>query len=201
MTKIIFSLTLILCSIQIFAFEVSSEALKASHLPQLSHEGPGPFDTYLTMNLPFSPYSELRKQIEKKTGALKHRGEAHITVITPIEYFQVLKPIGVTIQEINEIARKQKIQNSRFRLVCVGLGKFQNFETYYVVIESDDLLRIREEIASLYRQKGGKEAFDPTQYYSHVTLGFSERDLHESDGVIKDRDSCLDDGKIEIVRK
>lgn len=202
MTKIIFSLFLILNSIQIFAFEVDPEALDGTKKPQISHRGDGPFDTYLTMDLPFGPFEALRKQLEDRVGPLKHRGEAHITVITPPEYFQVLKPAGITMEMIDELARKSKIQSSSFELICIGRGQAQALKTYYAVVRSEDLLKIRQKIAELYKESGGGHGeFRPGQYYPHITLGFTERDLHESDGVIKDEASCLENGKITLKEK
>lgn len=199
MTKIIFSFFLILSSIQIFAYELPPEALKASHLPQLSHKGEGPYDTYLTMDLPFSPYERLRREIEKKTGPLKHRGEAHITVITPPEFTKHLSPAGVTIEEIDFIAREMKIQSSRFRLVCVGKGELREMQTFYAVAESEDLMNLRRKVAKLYLSKGGSPTgFLPENFYPHVTLGFTERDLHETDGILKDEKTCLENGRIRI---
>lgn len=187
-----------------WAHEISSDAFKTSEIPFLSHQGPGPFDTYLTMELPYAPYESLRKQLEAKVGPLKHRGEAHITVITPPEYDKVLRPAGVTIDEIEAIARKEKIQDSEYELVCLAKGevkeKNKTLRTYFVVMQSKALDKIREKVSELYRKKGGDpEKFHPEWFWSHITLGFTERDLHESDGVIKTAQSCLEDGKISVI--
>ncbi len=166
-------------------------------LPFLSHSGPGAFDNYQTMNLPFDPVLELHQRwVEQEKIKLIHRGEAHITVITPIEFWNVLKPQGVTIQEIQNISKDQHLQNSKFQIICLGSGQAslngKLEKTFYLVVESEDLLRLRQKIQDLFLSKGGsKNKFQPNNYYPHITLGFTQRDLHESDGVIKDKNSCV----------
>ena len=62
----------------------------------------------------------------------------------------------------------------------------QNEFTYFVVVQSEDLISIRKKIQDSFVGKGGdKNDFNPLNYFPHITLGFTKRDLHESDGVIK----------------
>lgn len=181
---------------------LKSSLLDGTSVKFLKFEGKGPFDSYLTMNLPFPPAAGLFKQVlvQEKTQ-LTNRGEAHITVITPVEFWNILKPQGVSMKEINKIAEDMKIQSSRFQPLCLGYGKAtvdgNSERTFYIVVASDDLINIRREIQKLFISKGGSEsAFVPTNYYPHVTIGFTKRDLHESDGVIKDAKSCVNDLQI-----
>ena len=165
-------------------------------VPFLKHEEKGPFKSYLAMNLPYSEYSNIRESLEKKNGLkLTNRGEAHITVITPPEYDKVLSK-KVSIQEIHKLAEKMNIQNSSYKNVCVGKGSAKvegkDENTYFVVIHSDRLFEIRKAIKDLYISRGGKAAdFNAENFYPHVTLGYTKRDLHAEDGVIKDESRCL----------
>ncbi len=174
-----------------------------SDLPFIVHNGEGRFGSYLTMEVNFEPVADLFKQLLlQKRFQLTNRGEAHITVITPIEYFDVLKS-KVTIEEINLIARDLKIQSSRFSTVCLGRGQAQvegkKEKTFYVVVKSEDLIEIRKEVHNLFVSRGGdRSLFNPEEYYPHITLGFTKRDLHESDGVIKSEESCHKN--IQIVK-
>lgn len=149
---------------------------------------------YLSMELNYKPSEQLRLELEKDLGkTLKNRGEAHITVLTPPEY-NALKS-KITIQEINEIALANQIQQSAVKPICVGAGESKNnnaLKTYYVVVDAQNLLKIRKEIAETFANRGGDpEKFDAENFYPHITLGFTDRDLHqESDGVIKNSDSC-----------
>ena len=159
------------------------------------------YDNYLTMNINYDPIKKLMVQLnDHRKTPLKDRGESHITVITPIEYDNVLKK-KVSINEINAIAARGKIQNTAFEIVCIGKGsvKIQDKEesTFYIVARSPELLKIRKDVQQLFIKKGGaKEAFNPDNYYPHITLGFTKRDLHESDGIIKDKKSCIADVKV-----
>jgi len=185
---------------------LSKNVHNTSNIQFQPHTGQGPLANYLSMEIPFLPISEVRLQLESiLKSKLKNRGEAHITVITPPEYFQVLKE-KISIQEINQLAIKSNLQSSRFEVLCLGAAspKFQIPSgiqppvTYYVVVKSDDLLKFRVALQQLYVARGGNPAsFDPFHYYPHITVGFTDRDLHESDGVIKDISTC----KLKIVYK
>jgi len=151
---------------------------------------------YLSMELPFKPADSLRKQLEQQINApLKNRGEAHITVITPVEFNKVLKS-KISMQEIHQLAVENQIQQADVKAICVGVGEKKEqsntLSTYYVVVESNKLLALRKKVQELYLSRGGEEkAFQADQFYPHITLGFTVRDLHlESDGVVKNSESC-----------
>jgi hypothetical protein len=159
------------------------------------HHGSRPFGSYLTMNVNYQPMAQLLTLFSTHyQHPLKSRGEAHITVITPVEYDKVLKK-HITISEIDHIALAMNIQSSAFEVVCLGRGKARVSqkveETFYVVLNSTDLLAIRQKIQDLYVKKGGDaKDFLVQHYYPHITLGFTSKDLHEGDGVIKNTQSC-----------
>lgn len=161
----------------------------------VSHRGEGKYSSYLMQDINYLPVQQLFEQLEVRLQrSLKSRGEAHITTITPVEYFQVLKPY-LSIAQVEAIALKANIQAADFTVVCVGRGEVKTAQrvmhTYYVVVESEALLRIRRQIFQAFVDNGGdKKAFDPDKFYPHITLGFTDRDLHLSDGVVKDKTSC-----------
>lgn len=161
------------------------------NLPFFHHTGPG-YGSYLAMNINYSPIKVLWKEIEKQEGLkLKNRGEAHITVITPVEFNNSLKSF-LDIKEIHRIAAEAKIQELTFSPFCVGKGEKGNLRTYFIVVKSKDLLNLRIEIQKAFIKNGGNpKDFNPESFYPHITLGFSKRDLHESDGIIKDERTCL----------
>lgn len=184
------------------AYEIPKPVYETKAMPINRHMGPGQWDSYLIMDLPFAPVAELFKQLliaEKMP--LSSRGEAHITVVTPMEYWNILRPQGVTMDEINQLAEKSDLQGTPFTMVCLGKGQAEVEKkvesTFYVVVESKGLLNLRGAIQKLYIAKGGKAAgFDPDNYFPHITVGFTKRDLHDSDGVIKNRKSCITDIKL-----
>lgn len=183
-------------------YYVSEQVFKNNKLPFISHQGNGAFDSYLTMEVNYPPVQDVFKQLTiAKKIKLKNRGEAHITVITPVEYSEILKS-KLTMSEIDDIAKANQIQNSKFDVVCVGMGSLEvenkTESAYFIVVRSPDLLKIREEIQKLFVSKGGdKEFFKPAYFYPHITLGFTLRDLHVTDGVIKDESSCTGDLEIK----
>jgi hypothetical protein len=173
-----------------------SSAIHAS-APFLAHEGTGAFDNYLSMNLPFAPAEALWKALEKQVNQpLKNRGEAHITVISPPEFSQVLGKV-LTMKDINEIATNMAIQNARFTPLCLGRaqvsleGKLE--QSYFVVVRSEDLVNIRRAIFDRYVAKGGEASlWDPLHFYPHITIGFTKQDLHEEgNGVRKGINACF----------
>lgn len=185
-------------SFSILAAEYSLD-VESLNKPQafLSHSGPGQWDNYLVMNLPFAPIAEVFKQvIIDQKRAMTSRGEAHITVVTPVEFWNVLRPVGMTIEMLNTIAQASKIQQANFQVICLGQGaSLQDSKvekTFFVVVQSEDLVKIRQRVQQVFISKGGNpKDFDPLKYYPHITVGFTKRDLHEKDGVIKDQGSCI----------
>lgn len=124
---------------------------------------------WLGRPLPFAPYDQLRLQIENiEKIQLKHRGEAHITVLSPPEYEQVKN--FISIQEI-EIKFKTSVMNAQWQPVCIGKFSKGNLSTYYVVVKSDDLIEIRKKIKNV----AIGSSFNPEDYKPHITLGFTER--------------------------
>jgi hypothetical protein len=161
--------------------------------PFISHSN------WLGLAVDFKPAEQLRLQIEQLLKQpLKNRGEAHITIITPPE-FENLKPL-LSMQEIEKISHDLNLQDTKWQKVCIGQGEIignsgtvdkKSMLTFYLVVESPGLNLIRNQIAQTFYKKGGaKNKFDPKNYNPHITIGFTDRDLHESDGVIKNKESC-----------
>lgn len=160
----------------------------ASFVP---HEGEGSFQSYVAMPLPFPPADALRRQVERVLGCeLKQRGEAHVTVVTPPEFQDVLSR-HLTARQVTAVARRMRLQESLLDFVCLGSGSAvldgTKEETFFVVVRSPDLVAVRRAVRDAYVAAGGLPGdFDPDRFFPHVTLGFTKRDLHEADGVIKD---------------
>jgi len=145
-------------------------------------------------------YIKLLQKIKTKRNLeLKSRGEAHITLLTPPEFkaFQGKIPMS----EI-EAATKPILEKATFEVLCLGSGKLKSqtsepppasFETFFVVVQSKDLLEIRKVIHGLAQKHNVAKNFAPEDYYPHVTIGFTVRDLHQADGVIKDKGTCQAD--------
>ncbi|MDD2717896.1 MAG: hypothetical protein PHW04_18565 [Candidatus Wallbacteria bacterium] len=183
-------------------YTISRVIFETENLPFLENAGPGAFDSYLIMNLPFSPVKKLYLDLKESTGLpLKSRGEAHITIVTPIEYYEVLRK-HISIIEINGIAKDLEIQTATFEVVCLGKGAMElsgKLESvFFIVLKSPALVKIRAAIQKKFIENGGSPgSFDPAHFYPHITVGFTLRDMHEADGVIKDESSFFETLQIE----
>jgi len=165
-----------------------------SDAPFIPHTEKTKFGSYLAKNITYQPVQKLKKEIEGAYGlTLLDRGEAHITVVTPIEYEKIQAILDIS--EINQLA--QNIQSFAFQVLCVGKGEVEldgtKEKTLFVVVESENLKNLRRAIKQRYLEKGGETSkFDAEDFYPHITVGYTKRDLHASDGVFKDQRTCFD---------
>ena len=174
-------------------FNAPSTSEKVAFVPHVEDK---PMKSYLAMNLPYAPYKAMYEQLQKAEGIeLNNRGEAHITVVTPVEYDKSLKR-HLTMEAINKIAEEAKIQDITFTPACIGRaekklsGKME--KVYFVVIDSPGLADLRGKIEEAYVKAGGKaQDFVPERFFPHVTLGYTARDLHIEDGITKNKSACL----------
>lgn len=175
----------------VFAFELDRSVLDNSNVSFIPHTTPKPYQRYVSYEMNYAPVKELLEVLKLQTGPLKDRGEAHITVITPPEFDLVLGKL-LTIEEINEVALAENIQDATFEPVCVGTGSKLDRTAYYVVVRAPELVRIREAVYALYLSKEGADpkAFNPHRFFPHITLGYVNDDVHESDGLEKTDKTC-----------
>lgn len=189
-SKVVSFFLLSLCATSALATPLFSPA------PFIIHAEDKPMQSYLAMNLPYERYQQVLRIVERREGhPLKNRGEAHITVVTPLEYDNVLKPF-LKIDQINAIAEKAGIQSTAFEEVCLGRGEAvlegKPEQTYFMVVHSAGLLNLREMIKKAFIAAGGRaDDFNAKLFYPHITIGFTARDLHLDDGVIKNEKSCI----------
>jgi 2'-5' RNA ligase len=181
--------------------ELSAESSRALPLSEdilaSSQENWKALSDYVAVNIPFQPVVELKRQLEITEGIeLKGRSEAHITVITPQE-MTVLRS-RLSLEQINRQAERAELQNLSFDVQCLGRGELKQGQkmqaTYFLVVQSEGLLAFREQLRQLYGAAGGdKGDLSVKSFYPHITVGFTQRDLHFADGVIKDKQSCIYD--------
>jgi len=175
--------------------QLSHAMLNNKEQPFIVHLGVGRYSNYLAQNVNYVPVKNLFNQLQQQSKrSLKNRGEAHITVLTPVEYNAAFKG-WVSMEQINQLASNANIQQAGFIPLCVGRGeamiKDVSEYTYFVVITSNKLIELRQKLHRLLVESGGDGSlFEPSLFYPHITLGFTSRDLHLSDGVVKDQNSC-----------
>ncbi len=169
--------------------DLSDDIYKNEQVEFIAHSN------YVAINLNYAPVESLLNQLKEELKLkLLSRGEAHITLITPIEFNKALAQ-KLKISELNELAKEMDIQDSSFEVICLGRGekviRDEKESNFFVVTKSDKFLEYRKKVEELFIKKGGKEGlFLPDHFYPHITVGFTKRDLHENDGVIKDAKSC-----------
>ncbi len=207
MKKILLVICLIL-SVESFAnkkadkkltLHLSEEIYNTKGLDFIPHTGSQAMTNYLAMNLNYKAVKVLFEELQTKLGKkLINREEAHITVVTPVEFDQVLSKF-LTMDQINRIAQNLKIQESPFTIQCLGRGVVGKDETYFLVIKSEALEKIRAKITEEFiSNRGMPGAFKPYKnFFGHITVGFTKRDLHAQDGIKKDESSCFADVKLE----
>lgn len=164
-------------------------------------------DGALIRNINYSAVKSLIPLIKEKfpeivpeIESLQTRGEAHITVITPPEaqgwFNKDKKGINFLISSI-ELHKKyfSSLQKTKFTPRCIGKQSNDKGNTvFYIVVESDDLFAIREEIQREMESRAKfskkKVYFSAKNYFPHITIGFIGGDVH---GVSKGLDTCVID--------
>ncbi|KAI8341513.1 hypothetical protein BC941DRAFT_510715 [Chlamydoabsidia padenii] len=146
---------------------------------------------WLGMQLDYTHVEPLLDGLNTTNQPLLSRGEAHITVIDPVEY-QVLSRANITIDDLNYLARQNNIQSSGFDITCIGKVTQDNNTVYQLIVASPALIGLREKVFRLYYSKQGNPSlFDPHAYWPHITIGFTDHDLFISHGVYKGVNACF----------
>ncbi|MDD0853616.1 hypothetical protein HBN50_10925 [Halobacteriovorax sp. GB3] len=195
--KLIFLLFLFTINSYSQIFHLNHDLHDNSHMPFITHTGPdNSFQNALAFNIEYDQIKQLRKEIEKHIGtklnfltSWNKEGEAHVTTITPPEYRNILSPY-LSMARINELAQNLEIQRSDLKILGLGMGEKEINgkveKTFFIIVDSMNLRKIRHQIYQEYLLRGGPaERFDPTWFFPHITIGYTKRDLHEKDGIIK----------------
>lgn len=176
---------------------LNESILDTAQMEFLTHVGaPDSMANSLALNVEYEQVQELRSLIESEIGReLKfftgwaQEGEAHVTTINPVEFRSVLR-FHLSMERINQIARDEDIQSSDLQIMGIGSGEREINgsleETFYLIVDSAKLRKIRYLIYQEFVSNGGDpKAFDPTWFFPHITIGFTERDIHENSGLLK----------------
>jgi hypothetical protein len=154
-----------------------------------------PHDSYLSLSTPYAPVVHLIEQLqEREKLKLKNRGESHVTVVSPPEYTSLHKS-GVGMAAVERTADALQLGESDLDPVCLGMGQAmingKLERTYFIVLHSENILKIRHELARQELHSSSNDGFESEHFYPHITVGFTLDDLYEQQGVIKDQRSCL----------
>jgi 2'-5' RNA ligase len=196
------TIILILCfTFSLFAsgseIQISGKIRDNSNLPFIERKGA------LAHNVEYGDIKVLRTEIEnfikkplKFLLSWDKNGEAHVTTITPPEFKNQLSHY-ISEETMNQIAKRMNIQAADIKVLGIGSGKKkfgdETGETFFVIIQSARLLDIRKAIYAEYLKAGGPvKGFNPERFFPHITIGFTHEDIHETDGLLKDRPNSLD---------
>lgn len=193
--------------ISVFDFKVNSAAIVLTCLSLFACQNSQIKDhsNYFSLDLSQKEFNDLQNNFKKELtkisaskpeviSQIKNRGEAHITIVTPPEW-KILSQ-KVSNQEAEKLIRGLK--KNDYKIICLGQGKYFDTKTnkelknYFYVVDFPKAIESRKAIASLYKSRGGDKDFEAEHFYPHITLGFTDRDLHEQDGVIKNTSSCIE---------
>lgn len=160
----------------------------ASRPAFISHED------WFAIPLVFAPVAKLRAELEKRTGkTLLHRGEAHLTLITPPEW-AILSQV-LRMKDVEALAAKKKVQERPFTVRCVKkvtatlAGATE--ESWFIAVSAPELLDFRKDVWRLYMVKGGpSDDFNWRRWAPHITVGFTKRDLYDEDLINKEKADC-----------
>lgn len=162
------------------------------------------FDNAVALDVNYEPILELRKQLTQTLGrdlkffqGWKPEGEAHVTTITPVEFRDHLSE-RLSMKDIAKVITRHRVKNIDLEILGLGHGSLREGadkkETHFLIVRSQALRQVRKEVYDLFLSRGGKPgAFDPDWFFPHITIGYTHRDLHESDGLIKNLKHSFDE--------
>jgi hypothetical protein len=149
---------------------------------------------WVAVPLPFAPIDQLRQNLEKSINTkLQHRGEAHITILTPPEWSilsQVLK-----MEDVEKLVLKERLMKAKIKIKCLkkvtATIKGRSEDSWFVAIDSPGMKDFRQEAWRLYVARGGTaDDFKWQRWAPHITVGFTARDLHDEDQINKEKVRC-----------
>ncbi len=153
-----------------------------------------PESDWVGIPMPYGPVEKIREELEKRIGKkLQHRGEAHITVITPPE-FRILSQT-LKMNTIDKIVAKEGSMKAPIKVLCLKkvtavLGE-KTEESWFISVESAELREFRNQVWRRFVANGGiPEDFAWKRWAPHITVGFTSRDLHDEDRISKEKAEC-----------
>ncbi|KAJ3252202.1 hypothetical protein HK103_001769 [Boothiomyces macroporosus] len=185
-------------------FKISKKVLDASNVPFTAYN-----DT-LVQTLDKSLLAPVFAQLSASVSGLKPVSSAVIPIFSSFEFIHGLNYV-LSIDKINEIAKKMNIQSAKFEIACVakqsgstntGKAPFgtPRHSVYDILVKSDDLHNIRKAVYDAYLAAGGPPSnFNPDDFLPFINVAFDSDlgDLLERDLVFKHYKTCI--APVELV--
>ena len=152
-------------------------------------------DEWVGLPLAFAPVEQVRKDLEKMIGkTLQHRGEAHVTVITPPEWRTLSQYIKMDV--LDKLVVKEKMMSVKLKVKCLkkvtATIKGKTEESWFIAVDAPELKEYRNQAWRLYVGAGGlPEDFNWKRWSPHITVGYTSQDLHDEDKVSKEKADCV----------
>ncbi|RKP23028.1 hypothetical protein SYNPS1DRAFT_25009 [Syncephalis pseudoplumigaleata] len=100
------------------------------------------------------------------------------TFVVSRKEFELLAKVGITGDELYQIGSFYYMAYTMFDIECLGRTRTQNQEIWYLKVNSGTWKAVRKHIAGVYQEKlkkngkdGQPDAFNPDDFYPHITLG------------------------------
>jgi hypothetical protein len=144
--------------------------------------------------MPHGPVEKIREELEKRIGKkLQHKGEAHITVITPAE-IRILSQT-IKMNTVEKIVVKESAMRASIKVLCLkkvtAVLSNKSEDSWFISATSPELLEFRKQVWRRFVTKGGiPEDFQWKRWSSHITVGFTSQELHDEDRISKEKAEC-----------
>lgn len=175
-------------------FVMGPEVYDASTLRDKNHS------ESLRMALRSEPFLDLQRKWKRKHPEAQFLPQEYFIPVLSVKEYQIIRE-RLGPDDIERVARREYLQNSRFRVECIGAKEIviagKTEKEYFVKVNSSDLLKVRFDLQNLFRKNGGKEEdFYATTYNPYVVFSMTKPGLYS--GGWEDRDTCV--GKLEVAR-
>lgn len=153
-----------------------------------------PETAWVGIPMPYAPVEKIREELEKRIGKkLQHRGEAHITVITPPE-FRILSQT-LKMNTIDKVVAKEGGMKAPIKVLCLkkvtAVMGDKTEESWFISVESTELRELRNQVWRRFIANGGLPGdFVWKRWAPHITVGFTSTDLHDEDRISKEKADC-----------
>lgn len=145
-------------------YKISSDLYQTYNIPYAKEA------RSVEMTVPEAPVSRFVEDLRSNQGEeFQTRKPFTIPVVSPSEMEKLLTQMKK--EEIDDIAKSLYLQNSRFNVKCLGQKEINNHDDFFLVLESEDLTRVRLEILEVFRLRGGDlKDFVATDYTPIIPL-------------------------------
>jgi len=158
------------------SFTVDSNFMMTNRVPFVSH----PDRLQQTLNTTFlGSLTDALNRSGLFTVRLTTAIDAHALIVTPSE-FKRLQTLGITMDELEVIAKRDYIAYTEIATLCLAHQRLQQDEVVFLRVQAKEWRKVRQDIADLVAQKLGADTdakgpgiFDPFNYSPVIVVAYS----------------------------